>query len=125
MHTIGGFTFLEVLISLVLLSITLLGLDAMEVYSLRSLRATYFVHLALLQLQNMYDRLLVAKPYHEISQQVIAWNKENQALLPEGKGYVEGYASSYTIHIAWGGEVIPCAQSVVAEKGCIRWKVRV
>jgi prepilin-type N-terminal cleavage/methylation domain-containing protein len=52
-----GFSLLEVLISMVLLSLMLLGLDAMEIHSLRSTQDAYDIHLENHQRISMNERL--------------------------------------------------------------------
>lgn len=59
MHMSYGFSLLEVLISMVLLSLMLLGLDAMEIHSLREMHIAYDIHLKNHQRISTMDRLNV------------------------------------------------------------------
>jgi prepilin-type N-terminal cleavage/methylation domain-containing protein len=77
-----GFSLLEVLISLSLLSFMLLSLDAMELTILHKSRENYFANVALNQLQNMTERLQTSNP------DIDAWNTENQLLLPNARSEV-------------------------------------
>lgn len=99
---INGFSLIEVLISLLLLSIVLLGLDGMEIYALRENRDAYYFSQAENQLQSMIERLRVAGPYSDLNQQIKIWNQQNLAVLPQGKGYVKRNFPTYNVTIFWG-----------------------
>ena len=97
-----GFCLMEVLVSLLLFSFILLGFDAMEVYSLRSLRNSYYLNVATGQLNNMAERLRALADNSGIEQQIQIWNRENQKILPTGHGTVSGYYPFYKIILYWG-----------------------
>ncbi len=99
---IAGFSLLEVLVSLLLLAFIILGFDAMEVYSLHSLRNSYYLNVATGQLNNMAERLRALSEYSGLEQQIQIWNKENQQVLPEGRGVVAGRYPFYKITLYWG-----------------------
>jgi len=87
MKIMSGFSFIELLVSLLLLSIALLGLDLTEITALRSTREAYFLSVATQQLENAENRLRVN---HQISAVLPIWNQQNQILLPEGHGEISG-----------------------------------
>jgi hypothetical protein len=99
---IAGFSLLEVLVSLLLLAFIILGFDAMQVYSLRSVRNSYYLNIATGQLNNMAERLHALGENSGLEQQIQIWNKENQQLLPKGKGLVVGHYPFYEIILYWG-----------------------
>ncbi|MHB1948439.1 MAG: type IV pilus modification PilV family protein [Gammaproteobacteria bacterium] len=94
-----GFTLIEVLISLLILSFILLGFDAMQLTSMRENRNAYYFSMAQNQLNSMIERLH-AQPLS--LDQIAIWNQQNQQVLPNGTGYVQGHFPCYKITIFWG-----------------------
>lgn len=94
-----GFSLIEVLISLLLLSLILLGFDAAEIYSLRKTCEAYHISVAVNQLSAMSERLRALGNNAGLEQQIFLWNEENQQLLPNGRGIV---SLSSEIKITWG-----------------------
>ncbi len=115
-----GFTLIEVLISLVLLSFILLGFDAMEVYSLRSARAAYYFHVAAHQLMSISERLRAMGQHFYIGEQVDIWNAQNKQLLPKGEGTVTGSYPNYEITIYWGDMPHVCQEIQLGQSGCVQ-----
>ena len=101
-HHETGFCLMEVLVSLVLFSFILLGFVAMEIYSLRSLRNSYYLNVATWQLNNMAERLRALGDHFGIEQQIQIWNRENQKILPTSNGIVSGHYPFYNITLYWG-----------------------
>ncbi len=120
-----GFTLLEVLISLFLLTFILLGFDEMEIYSLRQTRATYYFHLATQQLNSMIERLQTVGMYSSVTEQIEIWNMQNQQLLPEGQGEVIGSYPNYTLIIFWGNALHSCPEIKIGRSGCIKRNIKI
>lgn len=97
-----GFSLFEVLVSLILLSIALLGLDVMEVFALHKNINSYQAGIAEQQLQNIEERLRMIGSRGDPYQQEVLWNKENQLVLPQAKGRVRGVYPHYSIRLSWG-----------------------
>ncbi|EKD55495.1 MAG: hypothetical protein ACD_60C00004G0005 [uncultured bacterium] len=119
-----GFTLLEVLISLLLISFVLLGLDAIEVYSFRQLKIAYFFSLAFNQMNNMTERLSALHTYNGLDEQIEMWNRENQSLLPNGLGNVQGHFPHYIARIYWGNFPHLCIKNQMGETGCLVEEIR-
>jgi len=115
-----GFTLLEVLISLVLLSFILLGFDEMEIYSLRSISAAYYFHIATEQLNSMIERLHTAGINFSVNEQIDIWNSQNKQLLPTGEGEITGSYPNYTITLYWGDTPHICQEIHLGQSGCIQ-----
>ncbi len=98
----SGLTLFEVLISLILLSLALLGLDGMELSALRLNHRAYFSALAEQQVHNLEERLRLVGAGEGLGQQVAAWNQENSRILPRGSGRVSGHYPEYQIALFWG-----------------------
>ncbi len=110
-----GFSLIEVLISLFLLSCLLLGLEATEIFSLRVNRSAYFFSVAENQLNSMAERLRVLDSNQDLAKQITIWNQQNQEVLPQGRGVMTGN----TLTIYWGGES-SCPQNKFGQAGCLK-----
>lgn len=100
-----GITLPETLISLTLLSIMLLGLNAIQLTTLQQSKAVFYSRIALQQAQNMQRHL-----------NITTWNQQNRDVLPQGIGEV----TENQIKIAWGGESpSTCHINTIGLKGCI------
>jgi prepilin-type N-terminal cleavage/methylation domain-containing protein len=102
LNLVAGFSLIEVLVSLLLLSIILLNFDAIEIYALHSLQDTYYFNVAAGQLNNMAERLRALGKYQGVDQQIEIWNNQNQQLLPKSKGIIEGKYPVYHLTLYWG-----------------------
>lgn len=98
----AGFTLVEILVSLSLLSILLLSLAAFHLYLSKQHLNTYHAHLAQRQLKNMEERLHMLNGQEGYEEQENAWNQENKELLPILKGEVKGAYPDYFIKLCWG-----------------------
>ena len=94
----SGFSLIEVLVSLLLLSFILLSFDAAEIVAFRKSRDAYYFSIAVNQLNAMKERLRVFKNHSGLEQQIELWNLQNQEVLPQGKGIV----TEQQIKINWG-----------------------
>jgi hypothetical protein len=118
-HFLAGFSLMEVLISLLLLSFILLGFDATEVVALRTIRAAYYFDIANHQLNNMVERLYLINNDSDVLQQVAIWNAENKIVLPQGMGEVTGHFPVLTVTIYWGEMIHPCQENQFGNSGCL------
>jgi type IV pilus assembly protein PilV len=118
-----GFSMIEVLISMLLLSFILLGLDAMETYSIQKSRSAYFFNMAITQLNNMTEKLKAIMNGSDLAGQLEKWNQENQAVLPQGLGTVTGTFPDFIVTIYWGQTPHHCALVHVGESGCLKEKI--
>lgn len=101
--SLWGISFIEVLVSLLLLSMVLLGADVMQVALLRESRESYFCEIAHNQLQLMSDQLHVSAKKTDLKEQITEWNRVNAMLLPQGAGDVSGVFPVVTVTIYWEG----------------------
>lgn len=119
MQNHSGTTFLEILISLFILSSILLGLDALQLTAWQKTKAEYYLSIASEQLISMSERIY-ASSENEIDTQFHRWNQQNQFLLPHGTGSISGTYPTYTITINWG--VInehDCNKPTTGTSGCL------
>lgn len=120
MHKTSGTTFIEILISMLILSILLLGLDGMQIYSLRETKSSYYFAIAMQQVMNMQERLLTFQS-EKWQEQIAYWNEENKQVLPQGRGVL----LSNGIAIFWGNTTNKeCQQNKIGTSGCLHIQIK-
>lgn len=115
----SGFSFIEVLVSLLLFSFILVGFEGMELYALRETRASWYRMVAGNQLISMTERLRAWDGQSGWEREVDIWNIENKGLLPRGSGKVSGGYPTFTISLSWGKELDDCEGLSLSETGCL------
>lgn len=80
-----GFSLLELVISLTLLSIILLGFDAVQITMLNYAKNNYFYTLADQQLDSIVERLQAQQGDYDLA----AWNLHNKSVLPNANAWLE------------------------------------
>lgn len=118
-----GFSLIEVLISLLLISLILFGLDAGQLYSIKEAEAGWFLNVANHQIANAIERLISLKTYDGLNEQLAQWNQENQAVLPSGGGNITGSFPDYVITVYWGNSSHHCKKQKIGSSGCIIRKI--
>lgn len=118
-----GFSLVEILISMLLLSLILLGLDGMQIHALQQSRIACISSIAANQLHAMAERLRACS-MDEIEDQILIWNQQNNLVLPGGRGKVEGQYPSYTLIIFWGEHKNnECKKNQIGQSGCLIKKI--
>ncbi len=97
-----GFTLIEVLVALLVLSVGLLGLAGLQLHALQYAHSSYQRTLVNVQALDMAERMWthLAEPLAELE----AWRKLNETSLPEWKGEVtaaDDQPGDYQIEISW------------------------
>lgn len=110
-----GFTLLEVLISLFLLSLLLLGVTAAQVAALREARGAYYFQQARMLAENMSEYLVVHGG--DVSRYEQSWREQINQALPDASGTVSGSYSDYRVVIQWGG-MKSCDKNLIGGAGC-------
>jgi len=98
----AGFSLLEVLIALLILSISLLAFAQAELTALRNIQNSYFINIAILQSDSLAEELRACENQkfcinHEIKQ----WQARIPKLLPQGKTKIDANGLQYQIEIRW------------------------
>lgn len=106
--TLCGVTLIEVLISLFVLSLLLLSLDAVQLLSFKNAQAVYYFNIAIQRVD-----LLLAHPDRE--SYLAEWQMENKIYLPQ----VEGVLLPDKVIVRWGGMKNECEHSVMEKVGCL------
>lgn len=120
----NGLSFIEVLISLLLISLIFFVLDGAQFYVMKEAKAAYFFGMAINQINNAAERLTALKEYEGLDEQLIRWNAENQTVLPDGFGTISGHYPNYLISIYWGTLSHDCAKQKIGLSGCLRRKIQ-
>jgi prepilin-type N-terminal cleavage/methylation domain-containing protein len=93
----SGFSLLEVLITIFILSFGLLALLQLQCYTANISQQNWYQLVAQTQLQSLAEKLSISPVF---SNAISAWNNQNQLLLPSGNGQVINN-DSYLITIGW------------------------
>jgi Tfp pilus assembly protein PilV len=109
-----------VIVSLLLLSIILIGFNVLCIHSLKGQRNTFYFTQAVNQISSMKERLRALGDKFGLDKQVSAWNLENSIVLPKGIGSVTGVYPEYTLNINWGKTQSECENITIGESGCIK-----
>ena len=96
-----GFSLIEVLVAVLILSLGLLGVASLQIVSLRSTQDAYYRSIATVQLTAMIERLRANQTQSARVTEQNIWNQINARLLPEGKGDFYCLQDNCTINIHW------------------------
>ncbi|TAK78793.1 MAG: hypothetical protein EPO11_00920 [Gammaproteobacteria bacterium] len=110
---------IEILVSLLILSLMLLGFDAMQVTALQKAKAAYYFSVATQQLDVMTERLRALGDGNN-NDALQAWNQQNQQVLPQGWGTIQ----DNVVSIFWGQMTEQqCSKNTVGQSGCLSIKI--
>ncbi|MBX3709259.1 MAG: hypothetical protein KIT56_07515 [Gammaproteobacteria bacterium] len=115
-----GISLIELLTSLMLISILLLGVDAVLVTSIQQSRSVYYFAAAQQQINVISEKLKLIKN-NQYQALLNAWNKQNQEVLPQGRGTIKGSDPNETVSIFWGNtQEQDCEKNKIGTEGCLR-----
>lgn len=116
-----GITLFEILISMLLLSIAFLGIDAAHITSFRAIETGYNFMQAEQQMNAMVNRLLLTHG-ENIDAMVSDWNLQNSQALPQGHGGVRRNYPEYIVTLSWGDTRDNC-EDFKSRLGCLHTTV--
>lgn len=105
-----GVSMVEVLVTMLVTSIGLLGVASLQTVGVRMARDSGLMSQASFMATNMADRLRGNEDYS--ADDVNAWNDEIKQVLPNGSGEVDSVEDVYTITVTW----IESADSITASE---------
>lgn len=112
----SGFTMIEVLVAVIVLSVGLLGLAGLQATGLRNNHSATLRSIASLQAYDIADRMR-ANQGPLAAADLAAWNADNASLLPSGSGTVALSAAGppliYTVTLLWTDQSLPATQNTV------------
>lgn len=123
----SGSSLIEILVSLFILSLVLLGLDAMQLTALKETKAAYYFSVAAQQLNNVIERLQALNGADDY-EQLAVWNKENQDVLPQGRGVIHNNEGNERneVSIYWGTMTEQaCHENKIGQSGCLRIPIKI
>lgn len=91
----------EVLVALLVFSMGLLGIAGMQLNALKETEFAYLRSIAIVQLTSMSQRLIANRTLSSRQREFKIWNKQNQTLLPKGKGSFVCHEKSCLVTIEW------------------------
>jgi len=99
----SGFSLLEILMTLGIISSVFLTIIAIQITNLRQVHLAYYRTVALTQAQAMLERLRVTGSNIVREQEQILWRKKIQSLLPKGAGHYSCFSSGQqcTVWVYW------------------------
>lgn len=100
-RTENGFSTLEILISLSLLSFALTLFGNNQLGAMKRTKQAYYRAVAYTQIQSLVERLQAFTSLHQRSSQIALWNENNRRLLPNGLGVCNSYSNRLKISISW------------------------
>jgi len=124
LNKVNGLSLFEVLVSLLLISLILFGLETGQVYSIKQARMAWFLNTAMNQMNNATERLIALQTYGGLKEQTDLWNAENKRVLPSGFGTLSGAWPNYSVTIYWGKISHHCAKQKTGSSGCLRQKIQ-
>ncbi len=113
----NGFTLLEVLISLLLLSLVLLGVDAAQVLVMRETRGVYYFQQATLLAEAMVE--YTGSHHGDPSGYERKWQQQIAGILPIGTGRVSVSRTDMKVEVMWGDTQQVCQKTKQGVKGCV------
>lgn len=102
----NGFSLIEIMLALLILSVGLLGITGMQVWGLKYTNEVYYQSLASTQLSGMMDRLRANTSQAAREREAGRWNVLNARLLPQGKGEYTCSNNACTVRIQWVWEEV-------------------
>ena len=125
MSSTSGLSLIEILVSLVLLSILLLAIDATQLFALQTTKSAYYFSVAIQQLHVIAARLTMVKG-QSTETQLSIWNQQNRDVLPQGYGIIKGTYPTYQAIIFWGKHSSnTCHSHIVGQSGCLQMIIKV
>lgn len=97
----NGFALFEVLITLLVVSLALLGIVGMQVSAVHYAQEAYLHSVATTQLANMLERLRTNTSLAARAMELERWNDNNARLLPRGRGEYRCIDYLCTVDLSW------------------------
>jgi len=92
-----GFSMIELLVSMLVFAIGLLGIISLQTYSMRMTHDAELMGQASLLVNSMADKLRVQGEQLDVS----PWKQQVELALPQGSGTVESSGQLFTISVDW------------------------
>lgn len=101
-HLICGFTLVEILISLFILSLLVLSYGAVQtIVDKQNLAATELT-IATYQIISLQERISANQSLTGLDVQIQRWQQQNKKLLPHAVSQISGDYPDYIVSLCWG-----------------------
>lgn len=111
---------LEIIISLLLLSMLLLGFDASQMVNMQVSEANYYFFVADQALESIAQHIR-AYPNQHYQILLNQWRQELKEALPQGEISIQENKDGLTIRIKWGNA--SCKKIEMGRRGCLELQV--
>lgn len=101
----NGFSLIEVLVTLIILSLGLLSIAGIEIVALRNTQQAYLRSVATTQIAAMLERLRANQSDIARNNEYQRWNVANQRLLPQANGEYHCNKNICTVILTWHDHV--------------------
>ena len=99
-----GFTLIEILISLFILSFIMLSFNGILLHTKLHTYDEYYYSIASQQMITIIERLHALSDSEGINDQLNTWNSQNMQVLPKSEGIIDGSYPFYTVTLHWGNK---------------------
>jgi type IV pilus assembly protein PilV len=99
--TQSGFSFVEVLVTLLILALGLLAIAGLEITALKQTQQAYYRSIATLQIISMLERLRANQTATTHERELSHWNQQNNLLLPKSHGDYVCAEKLCTVTLHW------------------------
>lgn len=99
-----GTTLVEILMSLLLLSLIMLGWEVMQTSALRTMKSAHYFSTAHQQLLTLAESIKANNGI--FTKDFSAWQRQNKEVLPQGLGKISGQYPFFILSIRWGGKIL-------------------
>jgi type IV pilus modification protein PilV len=96
-----GFSLLEVLISLFIISLGLLGIAGLEIIAFRDTQEAYYQSVAIAQLTSMFERFQANLSNNGRTQECHLWSRNGLLLLPNASAECNCAAHLCRVALTW------------------------
>lgn len=129
MHKQVGYSLIEVLVSLLIVSILMSGMIAVQFIAERDTKTAYYLSVAKNQLSNMVERLKTNESSNSddyLNETIRMWNIQNQSVLPKGRGTLFQDGQKLVLSLFWDDDknTNVCQQNKIGLSGCLRLAIQ-
>lgn len=119
---LAGSTLIETVFSLLICALLLLAVDSAQIASIRGAKAAFYFAIATQQVDSISQQLksLQQGDYTNVMRE---WNQQLSAILPTGKGVINGSYPIYELAITWGNRNGLCSTNKIGVNGCLRYRL--
>lgn len=126
MHSISGFSLIETMVSMLLITLTFIGINAAHLVAIKEAKSVYYYSVALMQAK-MLSAVLVKTSIESDVMLEERHMRQISKILPHGRLVLKRDSSTISaINIFWGdNRASVCEQDTIAPSGCLNFRLMV